>query len=285
MNTKVASFLGECKECAIFSDKKCKEPLKAHEVPQKCWEKVAVDLFGPMPSKNHVVVVQDMSSRYPSAKLVSSTSADKVLPALREIYDYYGSPGTQLSDNGPPFNSSSMERFAAERDIKLEKIPPLHPSANPVETFMRPLGKTMKIAHYNKSSEKNALQSLLHNYRDTPHPSTGIPPAAMLFRNSMSGSFPKKSVAENVVEAARNYDTMQKCDKERDINSSKYKKAANISVGEPVLVRNYNKTSKFQPLFLPEQYIVTGIADHGRKLEIERVTDGQTLIRHPDDLK
>ena len=50
-------------------------------------------------------------------------------------------------------------------------------------------------------------------------------------------------------------------------------------------MRNYHKTSKYHPLFSPEQYTVTNIADHGRKLEVERVSDGQTLIRHPDDLK
>ena len=36
----------------------------------------------------------------------------------------------------------------------IRKIPPLHPSANPVETFMRPLGKAMKTAHQNHQSER-----------------------------------------------------------------------------------------------------------------------------------
>ena len=52
-----------------------------------------------------------------------------------------------------------------------------------------------------------------------------------------------------------------------------------------MLVHNYNKKSKFQPIFSPDQYIITEIADHGRKLSIERESDGKTLIRHPDDLK
>ena len=61
----------------MFANKKTKEPIKHHEVPQKCWETVAVDLFGPMPSSKHVVVVQDICSRNPVAKLVSSTKADQ----------------------------------------------------------------------------------------------------------------------------------------------------------------------------------------------------------------
>ena len=59
MDIKVSSFLAKCVECSIFTDKKCKEPIKAHTVPDRCWEKVAVDLFGPMPSRKHLVVVQD----------------------------------------------------------------------------------------------------------------------------------------------------------------------------------------------------------------------------------
>ena len=74
----------------MFTDKKTKEPLKHHQDPNKCWDMVAVDLFGPMPSSKHIVVVQDIGSRYPAAKLVSSTKADKVIPALKEIYGEYG---------------------------------------------------------------------------------------------------------------------------------------------------------------------------------------------------
>ena len=285
MNIEVEKFLRNCTECSIFTDKKCKEPIKSHKVPENCWEKVSVDLFGPMPSRNHIMVVQDMSSRFPAAKLVSSTSANKVLPALAEIYDAYGNPDTQLSDNGPPFNSASMEKFAEERNIKLEKIPPLHPSANPVETFMRPLGKTMKIANHKRNDEKGALQSLLRNYRDTPHPATGVPPAAMMFRDSMTGVFPRKVINEDNVQEAKRLDEYQKSQRETDVNSSKYKKHDVISLGDQVLVRNYTKTRKFHPIFSPEQYIVTNIADYGRKLQIERVSDGKTLVRHPDDLK
>ena len=285
MNMKVEKFVKECTDCNIFTDKKLKEPQKSHEVPDQCWKKVATDLFGPMPSRNHVVVVQDLASRFPVAKLVSSTSADKVLPALSEIYNAYGNPEEQLSDNGPPFNSAAMVKFANERDINLEKIPPLHPSANPAETFMRPLGKAMKIAHHNNQEEKKTIENLLQNYRDTPHPSTGVPPAAMLFRDAMTGVFPRKPVSEQQIKGARQHDEDVKARREDHTNSSKYKQSSNIHLGDQVLVRNYHKTSKYHPLFSPEQFVVIEVADHGRKLKIERINDGKTLVRHPDDLK
>ena len=89
---------------------------------------------------------------------------EKVLPALSEIYDTYGNPRNQLSDNDPPFNSKAMEKFAQKRDINLEKTPRLHPQSNSVEMFLKPLGKTMKIVCNNRHSETDAFKML---YRTT----------------------------------------------------------------------------------------------------------------------
>ena len=143
-----------------------------------------------MPSSNHIVVVQDLTSQYPTAKIVSSTKASKVIPALADIDNAYANPETQLSDNGPPFNSAAMKQFTENRAIQQKNIPSLHPSSNPVETFMRPVGKTIKITRHNKVLEREELQQFLTNYRDTPHPAIGIAPSAMLSRNPPTSSFP-----------------------------------------------------------------------------------------------
>ena len=61
-----------------------------------------------MLSNNHVVVVQDIGSRFCAAKLVTSTKLAKFIPALEEIYNAYGKLEIQISDNGPPFNPKAM---------------------------------------------------------------------------------------------------------------------------------------------------------------------------------
>ena len=68
-----------------------------------------------------------------------------------------------MSDNRPPFNSKATETFTQNKNIEMKKIPPLHPSTNPVETLMWPLGKTMKVAHLHHQPEKKALESFLQN--------------------------------------------------------------------------------------------------------------------------
>ena len=114
-----------------------------------------------------------------------------------------------------------MKQLVENRAIEQKNIPPLHPSSNPVETFMKPVGKTMKIASHNKVPEREALQQLLTNYRDTPHPATGIAPSAMLFRDPPNSSYPRISISEDGVKEARARDTKLRSIRERHINSSK----------------------------------------------------------------
>ena len=116
----------------------------------------------------------------------------KVLPALSEIYETYGNPEVQISNNGPPFNSAQMQKFSASKAIELRNTPQLHPSSNPIATFMRPLSKAMKIWCQNGIPEKQTLKRRLNNYRQTPHLATSIPPTAMFFRDGQRSDFPRR---------------------------------------------------------------------------------------------
>ena len=283
MDKKVQDYVSKCSSCSTFIDKKTKEPLKPHIIPNKCWEKVAVDLFGPMPSSKHVVVVQDLKSRFPSAKLVTSTSADNVIPALGDIYDTYGNPNIQLTDNGPPFNGKKMEVFTKNRDIEHQTTAPYHPSSNPAENFMRPLGKAMKIGYNMGEKEATTLKDMLKAYQQTPHPSTGIAPAAMLFRDGLKASFPRQSVSDQDVKKATELDIMLKEARNRDINKSKYRKSNTFKPGDKVLIRNANKKQKFEQTFLKTPFEVIMVDEKSNKVAVKM--DNKVLFRHPDDLK
>ena len=199
-----------------------------------------------MPSNDHVAVVHNLGSRFPTAKLVTSPRPTKVIPALEEII-HTENPVTQISDNGPSFNSKAMGNFAQNKNIEMKKIPPLHPSYNPVETLMLPLGKTMEIAHLHQP-EKKALKSFLQHYRDTPHPATGVSPAAMMFRDDKHTHFPRKPITEEECIKARNRDNGLKQQRTEQINCSKYPKEDDIKEGFS-LETIRNKESLIQSLF------------------------------------
>ena len=46
-------------------DKKNKQPISYHKIPQECWKNVSVNLSGPIPSSKPIVVVQGITSRCP----------------------------------------------------------------------------------------------------------------------------------------------------------------------------------------------------------------------------
>ena len=77
-----------------------------------------------------------------------------------------------------------MAKFAKNRNIEQEKTPLGHPAANNIETVMKPLGKAMKIGNMQNLPEQETLSGFLTSYKDTPHVSTGAPPAHILFRDS-----------------------------------------------------------------------------------------------------
>ena len=115
----------------------------------------------------------------------------------------YGNPEVQILDNGPPFNSKKMTEFAQQRDITLRTTPPLHPPSNPAETFIRTLGKGMRISNINSQSEKEVLKELLSTYRQTPHPSTKVPPASSLFRDGQRKNFPRRIISDQQIQDSK----------------------------------------------------------------------------------
>ena len=92
LNELVEKKLRECETCQLFTSKNNKEPIAPVPTTSGTWQEVSVDLFGPMPDKKHVLVVQDTRSRFPAASIVPGTAAQPVLKALDEVYTAYGQP-------------------------------------------------------------------------------------------------------------------------------------------------------------------------------------------------
>ena len=227
-------------------------------------------------------MIQDLSTRFPAAKIVPSTGGSHVIPAIEDIYVDFGYPDTHRTDNGPPFDSQEFNEFSRSHGIKHRKVFPYHPQANPVETLMKPLGKAMKIANYGRQSKGKALNSFLTSYRSTPHPSTGQAPGDLLFRGGYRNDFPRHTLSESQVKDAKQQDKDLGKDRQDVLNALSHQKASNFLPGDLVIVRN-NQQRKFDPLFGPE--IFTVIQPVSNRLLLERTRDGQIFRQHCDDVK
>ena len=283
LDQKVSIKVNECQGCQLFTRKTTKEPLKPTPLPETAWEDVNIDLFGPMPDKRHVLVVQDSYSRFPAAKIVPSTKSTPVLNALNDIYLSYGNPERHRTDNGPPFNGREFAEFSKQNSIQHTKVFPYHAQANPAETFMRPLGKAMKIANDSGQNRTTALNDLLIGYRSTPHPATGLSPGNMLFRHGYHHDFPRTNNSDQETAAARDHDWQQRQARNHQQNESVKRKATTFDIGDQVLVTNMNRQSKYEPLFERSPYTVISIDGSG--LILCNPSTNQVIRRHKDYVK
>lgn len=63
------------------------------------------------------LVLVDAFSKWPEVKVVSSTTTQKTINLLSEIFATHGFPRVLVSDNGPKFTSTEFEEFLQQKDL------------------------------------------------------------------------------------------------------------------------------------------------------------------------
>jgi transposase InsO family protein len=218
-----------------------------------------MDFYGPLPTGDYLLVVIDRYSRFPEVKVVRSTKASSVIPKLDRIFAVHGISRIIKSDNGPLFNGEEYKRYADALEITLKFSTPLWPQGNAeAKRFMQPLAKALKTAKIAQRPWQQELQRFLLQYRQTPHCSTRVPPAKLLFNRTVRGQLPtlvKPTVANRHQEARKNEKRRQEYN-ERYTNSKSGVKKSEVKVGDSVLVRQGRK-NKLTSHFNPTPYEVT----------------------------
>ena len=65
-------------------------------------------MLGPLPSGDSVPVVVDYLSRFYEIGVMRSTTSEKIIERLEEIFTTHGLPLSVTSDNGPQFRSDVL---------------------------------------------------------------------------------------------------------------------------------------------------------------------------------
>ncbi len=163
-----------CHGCQVVGQFTVPEPMRRTEMPTGPWQDIAVDLMGPMPTGESLLVVVDYYSRYYEVVIMHSTTSRRIINALNEIFARYGFPHSLKSDNGAQFVSEEFERFLQEANIEHRTSPPLWPQANgEVEGQNRTLLKALKLAQVEEKDWRKELYKFLLAYRSTPQATTG----------------------------------------------------------------------------------------------------------------
>jgi len=156
------------------------EPLITTPLPERPWQKLAMDMCEHQGDKYLVVV--DYFSRYIEVERMTKTTSPDVITCLKSIFARHGIPETVHSDNGPQFSSSNFALFATEYGF-------IHITSSP--TYAQANGEAERAVQTAKlliKKNKDFYLALLC-YRTTPL-QNGYSPAELLMGRKLRSNLP-----------------------------------------------------------------------------------------------
>jgi transposase InsO family protein len=239
-----------CHGCQMVGPYSAPEPMRVTP-PTGPWQDLAVDLLGPLPNGEHILVVVDYYSRYYEVALMRNPTSEKVINAMLPMIARHGNPFSVKSDNGSQFRSEQFEDFLKENGIEHRYSPPLWPQANgEVERQNRSLVKTLKIAQIEKKNMRKELSKFLIAYRSTPHITTGETPAKLLFGREIKTKLPELRSDKSVLdENVREKEWEEKLKAKNYLDLQRGTKPSELKAGDFVLMKNEKKENKLSANF------------------------------------
>ena len=255
-----------CYGCQLVSRPTPPEPIRTTPLPTGPWRDLAVDLLGPLPTGESILVVVDYYSRYYEVNILKSTVTSKVISCLEEMFARHGLPESLTSDNGPQFISAEFGEYMSQEGVRHHKVTAKWPQANgEVERQNSSLLKRLQIAHAEKKSWKRELNIYLAAYRALPHPTTGVSPAELLFGRKIRTKLPELSDV-HVEQEMRDKDSEQKSKSKSYADARRGARYSEVLPGDQVLLQQ-EKKDKLSTRFNPNPYTV--VSKHGNSLVVQ----------------
>ena len=257
MDKEVERYCRSCHGCQLVGRADAPEPVRSTPLPPGPWQDVSVDLMGPLPSGDSILVVVDYFSRFYEIDILRSTTTDKVIESLEKVFSRHGYPVTIKSDNGPQFIAAEFIDYCKTINVKPIKVTARWAQANgEVERQNRSLLKRLQIAQAEKKNWKSELLTYLLAYRSMPHNTTGVSPAELLFGRKLRTKIPELNEREYVShQAVRDHDAEQKAKSKEYADRARGAKLSEIMPGDQVLVKQ-DKSNKLDTPFAPKPFTI-----------------------------
>ncbi|CAH2106056.1 unnamed protein product [Euphydryas editha] len=280
------NLVKSCKGCTLVSAPYPPNPLKRRELPNEPWVDIAIDLMGPLPNGEHLLVIVDYFSRYQEIKITRQITSADIIRMLTEIFSRLGNPATITADNGKQFCSAEFKQFCTARNIVLFNIIPYWPQQNgEVERQNRDILKRLKISQAEKGHWREGLEEFLVMYNSTPHSVTGKSPAELFFKRQFRDKIPMIADINRQLENpdVRDRDQQKKQLGKEYTDKKRRAKECEIQPGDKVYLKNINKDNKLSLNYDPTPHTVE--KNTGGDIEVRNDQTGQVLRRNIVHLK
>ena len=232
---KQKNTVKSCNACQINHTMAAKAPAHPSEKTTSPWVRLHIDFAGPFLDKMFFIIY-DLFLKWINVIPMKNIKATSVISCLRNVFSTHGISQFLVSDNGLSFSSQEFYEFCKVHGIKQLKIAPYHPSSNgtaqrSVQTFKTALKKIIqgKVV----SDLDSTLSRFMLSYHTTPHSTTGISPAELLFNRKLNTrlNFVKPKLSSIINEQEQKF---------KDFNN-RSKNLKLFYLGDHVWVRDYGK--------------------------------------------
>lgn len=192
-------LLGTCDLCQKTKGRNCSlegavQPIITREVG----ELISIDYFGPLPVARggfkYLCVMLDVFSKYVKIFPMRRINAAGTLKHLREGFMKHVRVRKVLSDHGTQFTSRRWIETLEAWDIRPVFITIRHPQSNPVERYMKTLGRFFRTyCHQHHKSWLKYIKDIESCLNSTPHISTQFAPLHIL-----TGKRPRYSLQDTI---------------------------------------------------------------------------------------
>ena len=81
-----------CLACRANKNTTTPQPIRMSHLIEVSWTNIAVDFLGPFPSRESLLVVIDLSSRFPFTEVMKSKTSEKLINRLVQLFSIFGYP-------------------------------------------------------------------------------------------------------------------------------------------------------------------------------------------------
>ena len=267
IDQQIEQRVHDCDACQSVRNQPPTTVLHPWAWPDSPWKRIHVDFAGPFMGSMFMVVV-DAHSKWLEVIPMSTTTTEKTLDALRNLFAAYGIPQQLVSDNGPQFTSKEFQECMVANGIRHTLSAPYHPATNgAAERFVQTFKHSMKAAERDPGTMVQKLARFLLMYRTTPHSTTGVTPAELFLKRSL------RTRLDLLRPSVQGHVETKQMDQKRFHDTGSVDR--NFDVGQTVLVRNLRDGPKWL-----QGVIVEKSGPVSYRVDVQ----GQIWSRHIDQL-
>ena len=181
MNSEIKDLVAKCSVCRMYEKANSAEPLMSHELPDRPWAKIGVDLFQSETDGKDYLCTVDYYSNFWEIDYLSTVTSQVVIKKLKSHFARYGIPDQVVSDNGPQFSSAEFAKFANKWSFVHTPTSPYNSKGNgKVESAVKTAKSLLRKAAVDKS---DAYLAML-DHRNTPTAGLLSPAQKFLIRRT-----------------------------------------------------------------------------------------------------